>query len=118
MAELVVLTANMKGAVDEEYVRLRLPVAATLVGVSVVGGEPTGAPTTATLVISEETLDEVCAVPIKASEGWRGDWLSRHLGGAVTPVALPVGAVMGVRLYLSGGSNPTLDCTASLWLVL
>lgn len=118
MAELVALTVNMKAAVDEEYVRLRVPMAATLVGVSVVGGESTGAPTMGILVVTEETLDEVCAVTIRAAEGWRGDWLSQHFGGAASPVALPAGAGIGVRLYLSGGSNPTLGCTASLWLAL
>jgi hypothetical protein len=65
--------------------------------------------------VTEETLDEIASVTMSS---WRGDWLSHHLGGAASPVPLNAGASLGVRLYLNGGTTPTLNLTVSLWMVL
>ena len=115
MAELITLTVTQVQAADGAVIRLRLPVAATLVGVSVEGGNTVGAPTDGMIVVSDLVLDEIAAVLLT---NWSGDWRSRHLGGAETPVALPAAASVGVTLYLNGGSTPTLDFTASLWFAL
>lgn len=115
MAELVALSVTMKGAGDEDLMRLRLPITGQLVGVSVEGSGATGSPTGGAVSVTEETLDEIASVTMSS---WRGDWLSHHLGGAASPVPLNAGASLGVRLYLNGGTTPTLNLTVSLWMVL
>jgi len=88
MAELIVLSATQVGAGDQAYVSFHLPVAATLVGVTVAGVNVVGAPTTGFVSVNEPVLDEVCTVHIKWANAWTGDWRSRHLGGTETPVPL------------------------------
>lgn len=118
MAEMVALTVTMKAAVDEEVVYVRLPLAMTLVGVSVVVSGRTGSPTGGFITIVEEVLDEVCGVNFGPLSNWSGDWRSRHFGGDKAPVALPANINLGVRIYLSGGTNPTANAGVVLWLVV
>lgn len=118
MAELIVLSATQVGAGDQAYVSFHLPVAATLVGVTVAGVNVVGAPTTGFVSVNEPVLDEVCTVHIKWANAWTGDWRSRHLGGTETPVPLSAGTALDITLYLSGGVNPTPDLTTTLWLAV
>jgi hypothetical protein len=118
MAELVAVTMNAKAAVPDEMMYLRLPMATTLVGVSVTVFGRSGSPTGGFVAITEEVLDEICTVEFGPSTAWSGDWRSRHFGGNDTPVALPPCINLGAHLYVYGGVNPTMNIGLTLWLVV
>jgi len=118
MSELITLTVSRTAAVDSDGMGVQLPVAATLVAFSVLGSAPSGSPTGAILTLSDAVLDEVAAVAITPVGNWAGAWRSRHLGGSAAPLALPAGSLLTATIYLSGGTGPTLDYTATIWLVL
>ena len=118
MPEMITLTVSRTAAADNDSLGVQVPVASTLVGFSVAASTPTGSPTAASLTLSDSVLDEVAAVALAPTGGWVGAWRSRHLGGAHDPVPLPAGALLNTMIYLSGGSSPTLDYTATIWLVV
>jgi hypothetical protein len=93
---------------------LYAPLGLTLVGVTLTAEAFTGAPTGFNVDIQDDDVDVISAVAAN-SAGVAGKWLSSHLGGSHTPVAVAAGSEIEVDVNFSGGTSPTADYDLTLW---
>ena len=112
---MVTFTFSSQAQADADGVHtLYAPLGLTLVGVSVTAEAFTGAPVGFNVDIQDDGADIVTAVAAN-SAGTPGTWLSTHLGGSETPVAIAAGSEVEVDVNLMGGSAPTADYDVTLW---
>ncbi len=112
---LVTFTFSSQAQADADGVHtLYTPLGLTLVGVSVTAEAFTGSPTGFNVDIQDDGADIVTAVAANTA-GTPGTWLSTHLGGSETPIAIAAGSEVEVDVNLVGGSTPTADYDVTLW---
>ncbi len=112
---LVTFTFSSQAQADADGVHtLYTPLGLTLVGVGVTAEAFTGSPSGFNVDIQDDGADIVTAVAANTA-GTPGTWLSTHLGGAETPVAIAAGSEIEVDVNLTGGSTPTADYDVTLW---
>lgn len=106
-------SAQTQGEADGVHT-LYAPVGLTLVGVTLCAEAFTGSPTGFSVDVQDDGSDVVTAVAAN-SAGTAGSWLTAHLGGSQSAVAIAAGSEVEIDVNFTGGSSPTADYDVTLW---
>jgi hypothetical protein len=93
---------------------VKVPFGITIVGVTVVAEAFTGTPTGFNIDIQDDGTDVITAVAANTA-ATPGEWLSTHLGGTNTPVAVAAGSKVEVDINLTAGTSPTADYDVTIF---
>ena len=89
----------------------------TIIGVSLEAESFANTPTGFNIDVQDDGTDVITAVAADTALT-PGTWLSTAVGGSETPVKVAAGSEIEIDVNLVGGSSPTADYHAQLWVLM